>query len=783
MAPTRPTRPLRPALAVLLVALAVAAPGVLAGPLGSAGGDDGQPDVGGEPLPPAAEDEAVAVCPSRCVCAARRVDCSNRRLTDFPDDVPEDVRYLDLSDNHISEVPRFLPAWEHLEALSLAGNRITAFPSRALSGMDKLEMLDLSRNQISSLRYIKANTFIADNKNLQVLNLSGNSLQDLGHGSFQSLSSESLQVLDVSHCAISSIDGSAALEELPRLQVLDVHGNPLARLPVVAPPAGLSLEKLDASDCRLRAVPAAVLDSLPSLTHLAVSRNPDLADFEAPAPATPSPEDPKQLDKLALLSSGAPPWSAALRVLEAEDCAVHELSFLAALPNLTEVRLRGNRVASLEPYALQGNGALLHLDLADNKLEDLPADAFGGTEQLRELDLSGNRLLAVHANTFSAHTALRVLNVSRNPLTSLQLSAPNLRSLDASHCAVGLVPDGVLDGTPLLRHLNLSHNPLADLPDRLASPLGGDAPLLSLDLSFCRLEDLSATALDGLPALQALDLRGNRLTDALAVDAFSENVVLLHVDLDDNPWRCDCRAKGYRDFVDFLLAPPAKENIHALVCHGPEAVAGKTWYDACLGPGAGSLASMDTWMFVVILAVCVVVVAGGVFAARRMTRGKARRRRQQQLQEEEERRACEQEAARRRLHRRMQQQQQEQLRRQSVRASQVSAEDPADHHPPSYEEAVLMDRMTQDEPAEDAVSSDTEDEDLTFTAELHKKVSRVSSSGGVVVDDVIVEEEEEEGAGSGTESAAAPSSGSGVNGGVTVNGGANGSARRLSTKL
>lgn len=81
--------------------------------------------------------------------------------------------------------------------------------------------------------------------------------------------------------------------------------------------------------------------------------------------------------------ASTPPWSSSLQVLEAEGCSLQDLSFLETLPNLTEVRLRGNSVNRLEPLGLLENSRLLHLDLADNKLEDLPAQVFKGTELLK----------------------------------------------------------------------------------------------------------------------------------------------------------------------------------------------------------------------------------------------------------------------------------------------------------------------------------------------------------------------------------------------------------------
>ncbi|KAK3908706.1 Insulin-like growth factor-binding protein complex acid labile subunit, partial [Frankliniella fusca] len=654
-------------LTLLVVTAARAGPGPRVRRDAQVGDDDDCADGGpcGAPGATGPADAAPSVCPERCVCRfeirPKLVDCSNRKFTAFPDpaDIPDDVEHLDLSHNDITSVPRFLPAWERLEVLDLSANQIPDFPANALSGLRSLELLDLSRNRIASLRHIRAEDFVADNAALKVLNLSGNALQSLGRGSFQSLRSASLQVLDVSHCAVSSIDPEEALAALPALRVLHANNNPLELLAPLRAPA---LRELDLSDCKLRAVRAAVFapPAMHGLTHLAVNRNPDLTRFLPPGAP----------DTVAQLVNGTPAWSPSLQVLEAEDCALQDVSFLAALPNLTDARLRGNRVSALESLGLLDNGALVHLDLADNKIEELPPQAFTGTERLKHLDLSGNRLGTIHADTFAQHGALHTLNVSRNPLVTVLLTAPALRRLDASHAAVQALADGALDGAPQLRHLNLSGNPLAALPDRLLSP-GAPAPaesaLQTLDLSLCRLTDLSNTALDGLRALQSLDLRGNRLTDPLRREAFAENDVLQNLELADNPWRCDCKSKDFRDFLDFLMAHPVKEDVTSLTCHSPEKVQGATWYDACLDPGKGALASLDTWMFVVILGLSVALVTAGVFLVRRLTRGKAQRRLEQQQEQEEERRACEQEAARRRLHRRMQLEQQEQLRRQNMR--------------------------------------------------------------------------------------------------------------------
>ncbi|XP_041920669.1 oligodendrocyte-myelin glycoprotein [Alosa sapidissima] len=183
---------------------------------------------------------AVAVCPSMCSCSRghRTVDCSNRGLSQLPDGLQHNIRFLNVSHNHLQDLDGLLGHFAHLRTLDVSHNRLHKFPSglpRALwdirasrnyiRHLDKndtayhwnLQMLDLSWNELDRVVFIN-NTLPA----LQALNLS--------HNKFWTMPTNmphNLQTVDISHNYLLQIlPGS--LDRLPRLEKFYLHGNRFA---------------------------------------------------------------------------------------------------------------------------------------------------------------------------------------------------------------------------------------------------------------------------------------------------------------------------------------------------------------------------------------------------------------------------------------------------------------------------------------------------------------------------------------------------------------------------
>lgn len=179
----------------------------------------------------------MAVCPSVCSCSRghRVVDCSNRGLSKLPDGLQHNIRFLNLSHNHVQDLDGLLSHFAHLRTLDVSHNILRRFPSglpRALwdiraSGnrlrfLDKnatayqwnLQTLDLSWNELDRVVFIN-NTLPA----LQALNLS--------HNKFWTVPTNmppNLKVADLSHNFLLQIlPGS--LDRLTRLESFYLHGN------------------------------------------------------------------------------------------------------------------------------------------------------------------------------------------------------------------------------------------------------------------------------------------------------------------------------------------------------------------------------------------------------------------------------------------------------------------------------------------------------------------------------------------------------------------------------
>ncbi|XP_037087859.1 leucine-rich repeat-containing protein 24-like [Pollicipes pollicipes] len=190
------------------------------------------------------------------------------------------------------------------------------------------------------------------------------------------------------------------------------------------------------------------------------------------------------------------------------------------------LELSGWRVPRLHRDALSQAG-LQHLQklfLRGVGLRQLDKRAFSGLSLLVELDLAENQLSNVDIETFSDNEKLRRLSLAGNPLLELKpLQFPAL---------------------PHLQQLNLSH---------------------------CRLASVAPRAFKKLPNLTKLNLDGNKLA-VLESDIFQSLNKLKALTLHDNPWRCDCHLRLFRDWL-------IEHNLYqeGTSCVEPERLVGKRW--------------------------------------------------------------------------------------------------------------------------------------------------------------------------------------------------------------
>ncbi|XP_054456724.1 leucine-rich repeat, immunoglobulin-like domain and transmembrane domain-containing protein 2 [Anoplopoma fimbria] len=187
---------------------------------------------------------------------------------------------------------------------------------------------------------------------------------------------------------------------------------------------------------------------------------------------------------------------------------------------------------------------------------EIPRGAFSQTPALENLWLNFNDITVINSKGLGG----------LGNLTELRLQGNKLRS----------VPWTAFEDTPALKILDLKHNQLDVLPEHALKFL---PDLTYLDLSFNLLTVISKEVFHNWPLYQKL-----QNTEEREGPSSGPNVVLA---LHDNAWVCDCRLKGFVEFIRSLSPPIILMNSY-LTCSGPDSKAGKFFHEvelqACVKP-------------------------------------------------------------------------------------------------------------------------------------------------------------------------------------------------------
>ncbi|XP_056147416.1 leucine-rich repeat, immunoglobulin-like domain and transmembrane domain-containing protein 2 [Lampris incognitus] len=187
---------------------------------------------------------------------------------------------------------------------------------------------------------------------------------------------------------------------------------------------------------------------------------------------------------------------------------------------------------------------------------EIPRAAFSNVPALENLWLNFNEITVINSKGFEG----------LGNLTELRLQGNKLRS----------VPWTAFEDTPALKILDLKHNQLDVVPEHALKFL----PVLTyLDVSFNQLTVISKDVFLNWPLHQKTQGMGER-----EVTGFAPNVMLA---LHDNAWLCDCRLKGFVEFIKSISPPIILMNSY-LTCSGPDFRAGKFFHEvelkACIKP-------------------------------------------------------------------------------------------------------------------------------------------------------------------------------------------------------
>ncbi|XP_074484256.1 slit homolog 1 protein-like, partial [Sebastes fasciatus] len=161
------------------------------------------------------------VCPAKCRCEANVVDCSNLRLTKFPEHLPSSTEELRLNNNDLSvlEATGAFKGLAQLKKINLSNNKISEIEDGAFEGASSVVELHLTANHLESVR----GSMLKGMEGLRMLMLRNNKISCIHNGSFTGLSN--VRLLSLYDNQLSSIL-PGAFDTLPNLSTLNLLANP-----------------------------------------------------------------------------------------------------------------------------------------------------------------------------------------------------------------------------------------------------------------------------------------------------------------------------------------------------------------------------------------------------------------------------------------------------------------------------------------------------------------------------------------------------------------------------
>ena len=240
---------------------------------------------------------------------------------------------------------------------------------------------------------------------------------------------------------------------------------------------------------------------------------------------------------------------------------------------LEEVRFADNRLAVLPYQVFEPANSLRRIDLSNNLLVSLPDHSFKPNKLLQELNLSSNRLTRLPSRLFSGLSNLRILKLSDNEMNTVPrgffTELKRLEHLDLSGNPISRLTDITFQGLVSLQWLNLSRTRITSIPQNVWRPvpslrtlliefnkieiihnedLAGLNKLETLKITDGSLREIGLDTLDEVPHLRKIDLRDNDLTFLPANLAHLKE--LDELQLQGNPWACDCRMFWFVRWAD-----------------------------------------------------------------------------------------------------------------------------------------------------------------------------------------------------------------------------------------
>ncbi|XP_056614638.1 slit homolog 1b isoform X1 [Triplophysa dalaica] len=359
------------------------------------------------------------VCPPKCRCEATVVDCSNLRLTRFPEHLPLATTELRLNNNDLSilEATGLFRSLNHLKKINLSNNKISEIEDGAFDGASSVLELHLTANHLVSLR----GGMFRGMDGLRMLMLRNNLIRCVHNSSFSGL--QNVRLLSLYDNQLTTIM-PGAFDTLPNLSTLNLLANPFncdCRLSWL----GEWLRSRQIVTGNPRCQNPAFLKEIPLQDVAKPDFSCDKAIIEDDTSCVPKPECPEEctcLDTVVRCSNkhlfGLPrgvPHNVTELYLDGNQF-VSVPKELSTFKHLQLVDLSNNKISSLSNSSFANMSQLTTLILSYNALNCIPPFVFGGLSSLRLLSLHGNNISELHQEVFRDSSSLSHLAIGANPL-------------------------------------------------------------------------------------------------------------------------------------------------------------------------------------------------------------------------------------------------------------------------------------------------------------------------------------------------------------------------------
>lgn len=507
---------------------------------------------------------------------ATEYDIHGVYIGQIPDTIPPN-KFSTVNLQHTGLIePNFPKSMPHLKVLNLSYNKIqtlTPAMARSLKGYVKLDMLDFSENQITSvpkdfslvsqvtiLNFFanKITEFNYSNKHLQQLNLGHNSLtqiptldsKDLQSFVFDwntlitldfkmvslthlslvcvglekispSFNFPNLEILDIRMNRLMSVPNFE--QTTPKLRILDMSHNFITDFPIVPK----TIENLSINHNSIKEIPY----SLPLLENLKVfgfSNN--LINFV--------PMVPNNIKKIYGSSNRITHFSAS-NTPYLTDCILAD-NYLETMPQIVRnqiisYHMNHNKIKTIQLDYISRNVTII--ELVDNQIHEIPCELFQ-LPSLERLSLMHNTITEIPGDIVKAKK-LTTLNLSFNIIKQIPLLPTNLTEFHIASNQLTEIPHTIsqskialldvclncltkLPPLPNVIHLYASQNNIATFPEL-------NPNIQSIDLSFNSLQQVPSLPFS---LLNDFDISHNQIR---GVPDFSKCPKIAIIKLADNP--------------------------------------------------------------------------------------------------------------------------------------------------------------------------------------------------------------------------------------------------------